>query len=49
MAEVASRPGGMLGMRHVALFVHDLEACVKFYRDVVGMQQNGCRIRTTFT
>ncbi len=39
MAEVASRPGGMLGMRHVALFVHDLEACVKFYRDVVGMQQ----------
>ncbi|PKO54147.1 MAG: glyoxalase [Betaproteobacteria bacterium HGW-Betaproteobacteria-2] len=29
----------MLGMRHVALFVHDLEACLKFYRDVVGMQQ----------
>ncbi|PKO63638.1 MAG: glyoxalase, partial [Betaproteobacteria bacterium HGW-Betaproteobacteria-16] len=24
----------MLGMRHVALFVHDLEACLKFYRDV---------------
>src|SRR5690606_12226737 len=39
MAEVASRPGGMLGMRHVALFVHDLETCVKFYRDVIGMQQ----------
>lgn len=39
MIEAATRPGGMLGMRHVALFVHDLEACLKFYRDVVGMQQ----------
>lgn len=33
------RPGGMLGMHHVALFVHDLQACLVFYRDVVGMQQ----------
>lgn len=34
-----SRPGGMLGMHHVALFVHDLPACLVFYRDVVGMQE----------
>jgi catechol 2,3-dioxygenase-like lactoylglutathione lyase family enzyme len=39
MPELSKRPGGMLGMHHVALFVHDLEACVKFYCDVVGMQQ----------
>lgn len=35
----AERPGGMLGMHHVALFVHDLQACLVFYRDVVGMQE----------
>jgi len=35
----ADRPGGMLGMHHVALFVHDLQACLAFYRDVVGMQE----------
>ena len=34
---VNSRPNGMLGLRHVALFAADLEACVTFYRDVVGM------------
>jgi catechol 2,3-dioxygenase-like lactoylglutathione lyase family enzyme len=39
MNEIVTRPGGMLGMHHVALFVHDLEACLHFYRDVVGMQQ----------
>jgi catechol 2,3-dioxygenase-like lactoylglutathione lyase family enzyme len=39
MVEVTTRPGGLLGMHHVALFVHDLEACLNFYRDVVGMQQ----------
>ncbi|CAG0949413.1 lactoylglutathione lyase [Methylophilaceae bacterium] len=39
MSAAPSRPGGMLGMRHVALFVHDLEACLAFYRDVVGMQE----------
>lgn len=33
-----SSPGGMIGLRHVALFVHELEACVKFYTEVVGMQ-----------
>jgi catechol 2,3-dioxygenase-like lactoylglutathione lyase family enzyme len=30
-------PGGMLGIRHVALFVKELEACVRFYVDVMGM------------
>lgn len=33
-----SRPGGMLGIRHIALFVKDLEACVKFYVDIMGMR-----------
>jgi catechol 2,3-dioxygenase-like lactoylglutathione lyase family enzyme len=32
-----SRPNGMLGIRHVALFVKELEACVKFYVDIMGM------------
>lgn len=27
----------MMGLRHVALFVSDLEACVAFYCDLVGM------------
>jgi len=31
-------PSGMLGMRHVALFVEDLEACLRFYVDLLGMQ-----------
>ncbi len=31
------RPAGMMGLRHVALFVADLEACVAFYCDLVGM------------
>ena len=39
MSETQPRPKGMLGMRHVALFVKELEACLMFYRDVVGMQQ----------
>lgn len=34
-----TRPGGMMGMHHVALFVHNLEDCLSFYRDVVGMQE----------
>ena len=33
-----TRPGGLLGLRHVALFVKDLEACVQFYTEVLGMQ-----------
>ncbi len=36
---VTTRPGGMLGLHHVALFVHGLEDCLTFYRDVVGMQE----------
>lgn len=32
-----TRPQGMVGIRHVALFVKDLEACVKFYIDIMGM------------
>ena len=31
-------PSGMLGIRHVALFVKELEVCVKFYVDIMGMQ-----------
>lgn len=30
-------PNGMVGIRHVALFVKDLEACVAFYVNVMGM------------
>lgn len=33
-----SRPPAHGGMRHVALFVADLEACLRFYRDLLGMQ-----------
>lgn len=29
---------GMIGLRHVALFVHQLEACVAFYTEIVGMR-----------
>jgi len=34
----ARRPQGMLGMRHVALFVQDMDACLHFYIDVLGMK-----------
>lgn len=34
---VFSKPDGMLGIRHVALFVKELEACVKFYVEIMGM------------
>lgn len=33
-----TRPGGMLGLHHVALFVQDLDACLHFYIDVLGMK-----------
>lgn len=33
-----SLPGGMRGMRHVALFVHNIDACLHFYVDILGMQ-----------
>lgn len=32
------RPGKTGGMRHVALFVKDFEACESFYTDLLGMQ-----------
>ncbi|MDP8566719.1 VOC family protein [Methylophilus aquaticus] len=31
-------PAGMIGIRHVALFIKDLEAAVDFYTRIVGMQ-----------
>lgn len=32
------RPGKTGGMRHIALFVTDLEGCEKFYVDLLGME-----------
>ena len=32
-----SRPPATIGMRHVALFVPDLEACERFYVELLGM------------
>jgi len=32
------RPAPTLGLRHVALQVRDLEACERFYVDLLGMQ-----------
>ena len=37
MNEQAPRPSPLAGMRHVALFVKDLEACEKFYTELLGM------------
>ena len=31
------KPSGMLGIRHVALFVKELEECVNFYTQIMGM------------
>lgn len=31
-------PAGMLGIRHVALFIQDLESAIDFYTRIVGMQ-----------
>ena len=33
-----TRPAGMLGIRHVALFVKELEAAVDFYTNIMGMR-----------
>lgn len=33
-----SLPGGMLGIRHVALFVKELESAVDFYTRIMGMK-----------
>lgn len=32
-----NRPATTLGLRHVALFVQEFEACEKFYVDLLGM------------
>lgn len=31
-------PGGMRGLRHIALYCRNLEACERFYCDVLGME-----------
>jgi len=33
-----NRPEPHLGLRHVALCVRDLEACERYYVDLLGMQ-----------
>ncbi|MEN8179472.1 MAG: VOC family protein [Pseudomonadota bacterium] len=33
-----NRPGSTLGMRHVALYVRDMQACEYFYVELLGMQ-----------
>jgi len=32
-----NKPQGMIGIRHVALFVHELEKAVDFYTRIMGM------------
>jgi catechol 2,3-dioxygenase-like lactoylglutathione lyase family enzyme len=32
------RPEATAGLRHVALFVRQFEACLRFYQDLLGMQ-----------
>ncbi len=34
----AARPQPLAGLRHLALKVHDLAACERFYVDLLGMQ-----------
>lgn len=34
----SSRPEGMRGLRHVALFVAAFEECERFYTELIGMQ-----------
>ena len=38
ISPVSQHPCGMLGIRHVALFVKELEVAVDFYTRVMGMQ-----------
>jgi catechol 2,3-dioxygenase-like lactoylglutathione lyase family enzyme len=38
MTQGQALPSGMLGMRHVALFVEDMDACLHFYVNLLGMQ-----------
>ncbi|MEZ0330708.1 MAG: VOC family protein [Methylophilaceae bacterium] len=35
---MTNRPKGMIGIRHVALFIKELEVAVDFYVNVMGMQ-----------
>lgn len=37
LKDCISKPGGMLGIRHIALFVKDLEICTRFYVDLMRM------------
>ncbi|HEB59577.1 MAG TPA: VOC family protein [Gammaproteobacteria bacterium] len=37
MSSTSARPPATTGLRHVALYVSDLEACEKFYVDLLGM------------
>jgi catechol 2,3-dioxygenase-like lactoylglutathione lyase family enzyme len=36
--EKNTKPSGMLGIRHVALFIKDLEVAVDFYTQIMGMR-----------
>lgn len=38
MTNRQARPSGMMGMRHAALFVEKMEACLHFYVELLGMQ-----------
>ena len=38
MTDTVKRPSQHLGLRHVALFVEDLQSCVDFYTALVGME-----------
>jgi len=38
MTVSTQRPASTLGLRHVALQVRDLEACERFYADLLGMR-----------
>ncbi len=38
MADGISKPKPTAGLRHVALYVQDLEACEHFYTELLGMQ-----------
>jgi len=35
------RPFSVTELGHVSLYVRDLEASIRFYRDLVGLQENG--------
>jgi catechol 2,3-dioxygenase-like lactoylglutathione lyase family enzyme len=38
MDNIINKPKPTSGLRHVALFVKNFEACVKFYTELLGMQ-----------